>query len=57
MKKLVMHFKIALNVKEIDEKFKLWKIKNYFAFDNKSKAEKFENYLKTQSGRAFCKKR
>jgi predicted GIY-YIG superfamily endonuclease len=37
-------------------KFKPWKLKNYFAFDEKQKAQKFEIYLKTQSGRAFCKK-
>jgi putative endonuclease len=37
-------------------KFKPWKIKNYIAFDNKEKAEKFEKYLKSQSGREFIKK-
>jgi hypothetical protein len=28
----------------------------YVAFSEKSKAEKFESYLKTGSGRAFCKR-
>ena len=37
-------------------KFKPWKIKNYFAFDDKDKAEKFEIYLKSGNGRIFCKK-
>ena len=37
-------------------KFKPWKIKNYFAFDNQEKAEKFESYLKSGSGRAFVSK-
>lgn len=36
-------------------KFKPWKIKNYFAFDNEIKAKDFEIYLKTHSGRKFCK--
>ena len=36
-------------------KFKPWKIKNYFAFDNEQKAKEFEIYLKTHSGRKFCK--
>jgi predicted GIY-YIG superfamily endonuclease len=37
-------------------KFKPWKIKNYFAFENRDKAEKFEAYLKTGNGRLFSKK-
>lgn len=37
-------------------KFKPWKIKNYFAFDDDKKAYAFERYLKTGSGRAFAKK-
>lgn len=36
-------------------KFKPWKIKNYFAFDDEQKARDFELYLKTHSGRKFCK--
>jgi predicted GIY-YIG superfamily endonuclease len=36
--------------------YKPWKIKSYFAFDTKEKAEKFENYLKTHAGRDFQKK-
>ena len=38
-------------------KFKPWKIKTYVAFRDREKAEKFEVYLKTSSGRAFAKKR
>jgi predicted GIY-YIG superfamily endonuclease len=37
-------------------KFKPWKIRSYFAFDTKEKAEKFEAYLKTGNGRIFSKK-
>lgn len=37
-------------------KFKPWVIKNYFAFADEQKARKFEIYLKTHSGRVFCKK-
>ncbi len=33
-----------------------WRIKNYFAFDNKEKAKAFEDYLKTGSGHSFAKK-
>jgi predicted GIY-YIG superfamily endonuclease len=38
-------------------KFYPWKIVSYTAFVDKSRAEKFEVYLKTSSGRAFSKKR
>ena len=38
------------------DKFQPWKLKCYFAFDNETKANTFEKYLKTSSGRAFCKK-
>ncbi|MBU0458548.1 GIY-YIG nuclease family protein [Patescibacteria group bacterium] len=38
------------------KKFKPWKIKNYIAFRDRSKAEKFEEYLKSKSGRALTKK-
>ncbi|MDH5722250.1 MAG: GIY-YIG nuclease family protein [Alphaproteobacteria bacterium] len=38
-------------------KFKPWKIRTYMVFDEKERAEKFEKYLKTSSGRAFAKKR
>jgi predicted GIY-YIG superfamily endonuclease len=38
-------------------KFRPWKIVSYTAFVDKSRAEKFEAYLKTSSGRAFAKKR
>ena len=37
------------------KKFKPWKLKNYFAFDDEQKAKDFEQYLKTHSGRKFCK--
>ncbi|MDP8299654.1 MAG: GIY-YIG nuclease family protein [Candidatus Tantalella remota] len=35
---------------------KPWKVKNFLAFSNEEKARRFERYLKTGSGRAFCKK-
>ena len=38
-------------------KFRPWKIVSYNAFVDKSRAEKFEIYLKTSSGTAFAKKR
>ncbi len=38
-------------------KFKPWRIVSYTAFVNKSKAKRFEEYLKTSSGRAFSQKR
>jgi putative endonuclease len=38
-------------------KFKPLRVISYTAFVDKSKAEKFEAYLKTSSGRAFAKKR
>lgn len=38
-------------------KFRPWKLVSYTAFVDKFKAEKFEAYLKTSSGRAFAKKR
>ncbi len=37
-------------------KFKPWKLTNYFAFSDESKAAAFEKYLKTGSGRAFVSK-
>ena len=37
-------------------KYTPWKIRAYFAFDTKDKAEKFELYLKSHSGRNFQKK-
>lgn len=36
--------------------FKPWKIEFYAAFPDKEKADAFERYLKTGSGRAFAKK-
>jgi putative endonuclease len=37
-------------------KYKPWVIKNYFAFEDKDKAYRFEKYLKSGSGRAFAKR-
>lgn len=37
--------------------YKPWKIRTFINFDNKIKAEAFERYLKTPSGRAFLAKR
>ncbi len=37
-------------------KYKPWKLKNYFAFEDHKKAHAFEKYLKSGSGRAFAKK-
>lgn len=39
------------------EKYKPWKIITYTAFENKSKAYEFEEYLKSGSGRVFRDKR
>jgi putative endonuclease len=38
-------------------KFKPWKLLSYSAFDSVERAHKFEQYLKTASGRAFAHKR
>ena len=38
-------------------KFGPWKLKTYVAFSSKTQALLFERYLKTQSGRAFARKR
>ena len=37
-------------------KFVSWKLKTYIAFHDRSRAEEFEQYLKSHSGRAFTKK-
>ena len=37
--------------------YRPWCIKTCLAFDSEAKAKAFEQYLKTQSGRAFAKKR
>ena len=37
------------------KKYMPWKLKNYFAFEEEQKAKNFETYLKTHSGRKFCK--
>jgi len=37
-------------------RYKPWKLLTYIAFSDKYKAEKFEAYLKTGSGRAFSKR-
>ena len=37
--------------------YRPWRLKTYVAFSNEKQARAFEQYLKTQSGRAFAKKR
>jgi predicted GIY-YIG superfamily endonuclease len=37
-------------------KFAPWNLVNYVAFSNHQKADHFEKYLKSGSGRAFAKK-
>ena len=37
-------------------KFKPWKLKSYTAFTTREQAEKFERYLKSNSGRVFAKR-
>ena len=37
-------------------KFGRWKLKTYTAFQDRNRAETFERYLKSHSGRAFTKK-
>jgi putative endonuclease len=37
-------------------KFKPWKLVTYIAFSDPAKADRFEAYLKSGSGRAFSKK-
>jgi putative endonuclease len=37
-------------------KFKPWRIKNLISFQTREKAEAFEQYLKSNSGRAFSKR-
>lgn len=37
-------------------KFVPWRLETAFAFRSREKAEKFEKFLKTHSGRAFAKK-
>ncbi len=38
-------------------KFKPWKLVVYHAFSEKRRAQEFEYYMKTGSGKAFAKKR
>jgi len=38
-------------------KYKPWRIKTAIAFTDRTKAQDFEKYLKSPSGRAFAKKR
>ena len=38
-------------------KAKPWRIKTYVAFSDPNQAAAFEKYLKSESGRAFAKKR
>jgi len=37
--------------------YRPWRIKTCIAFSDEKQAHAFEQYLKTQSGRAFAKKR
>jgi predicted GIY-YIG superfamily endonuclease len=37
-------------------KYKPWRLKNYVAFHDRTKAYAFETYLKSGSGRAFVKR-
>jgi predicted GIY-YIG superfamily endonuclease len=37
-------------------KYRPWKLKTYVALDAKGKAFRFERYLKSGSGRVFCKR-
>jgi predicted GIY-YIG superfamily endonuclease len=39
------------------EKYRPWKLVMFLGFKEQSKAKEFEKYLKSQSGRAFAKKR
>ncbi|MDQ5890420.1 MAG: putative endonuclease [Candidatus Dependentiae bacterium] len=38
------------------KKYRPWSLKNYIAFSSEQAAYAFELYLKTGSGRAFCKR-
>ncbi|MDA0771352.1 MAG: GIY-YIG nuclease family protein [Cyanobacteria bacterium] len=38
------------------QKYTPWQLKNYFAFSSPEKANDFETYLKSSSGRSFSKK-
>ncbi len=38
------------------KKFLPWKLEGYIAFSDPDKADKFEAYLKTASGRTFAKR-
>lgn len=38
-------------------KHRLWRLKTYMAFSNKSRALDFEHYLKSGSGHAFASRR
>lgn len=37
--------------------YRPWKLMIYLGFEDQTKAKEFEKYLKSQSGRAFAKKR
>jgi putative endonuclease len=37
-------------------KYRPWKLKTYLGFERKATAIRFESYLKSGSGRAFCKR-
>ena len=37
-------------------KYKPWRVKNVISFTDRTRAEDFEQYLKSKSGRAFTKR-
>jgi len=45
------------DVSAYSKRFAPWELETYMVFRNKKLAQKFEIYLKTQSGRAFLRRR
>ena len=43
--------------KNYSKRFAPWKIETYLSFSEKSEAQRFEIYLKSNSGKAFMRKR
>jgi putative endonuclease len=48
--------KLQAEVSSHAAKYRPWKLKAYFAFETGDIARRFEQYLKSGSGRAFCKR-
>ena len=46
-----------LNYVSYSKRYAPWEMRTYIAFEDKRKAELFEVYLKSHSGKAFLKKR